>query len=97
MKFGLRGLAALALATAISFGAATPGLSQSGGYYGQRATQDRDYSRLHAATNRAYGGKTEKVTIGKKKKKKHAHKHKHKMHKHTTHKHAVPKPKAHKH
>ena len=40
---------------------------------GQRATQDRDYSRLHAATQRAYG-KTTTVTLKAKKKKRHKHK-----------------------
>jgi hypothetical protein len=65
--FGLLTLAAggLMLGTVAS---TTPAASQSGGYFGQRATQDRDYSRMQSATQRAFG-KTEEVTIGKKKKK----------------------------
>jgi len=76
LKFGLGSLAALTLATAVSVTSVTPASSQ-GGYFGQRATQDRDYSRMQAATNRAF--KTEKITMKKKKKKfkKSKRKHKH--------------------
>lgn len=75
LKFGLGSLAAIALATAISTVSVTPASSQ-GGYFGQRATQDRDYSRMQGATNRAF--KNEKITMKKKKKfKKSKRKHKH--------------------
>ena len=50
----------------------SPAFSQ-GGYMGQRATQDRDYSRMQAATQRAYG-KTTTVTLKAKRKKRHKHK-----------------------
>ncbi len=81
MKSMLRyaGLIGLAVGTAIlgTTVSATPASSQ-GGYYGQRATQDRDYSRMQSATQRAYG-KTVKVTLkAKKKKRKAKHKHRHK-------------------
>lgn len=79
LKFGLGSLTALALATAISVSNVTPAVSQSG-YFGQRATQDRDYSRMQAATNRAY--KSETITMKKKKKMKHKHKRKHRKHQH---------------
>jgi hypothetical protein len=64
--FGLLALAVggLVFGTVVS---TTPASSQ-GGYFGQRATQDRDYSRMQSATQRAFG-KTDEVTIGKKKKK----------------------------
>lgn len=76
LRFGFGSLAALALASAISMSSVTPAVSQ-GGYFGQRATQDRDYSRMQSATNRAF--KSEKITI-KKKKKKNKHKRKHRRH-----------------
>jgi hypothetical protein len=80
LKFGLGSLPALALAVAISATTVSPAASQSGGYFGQTATQNRDYSRMQSATNRAF--RTEKITI-KKKKMKHKHrKHKHKHKKH---------------
>ena len=65
----------LALGAALAATPLTPGTAFSqGGYMGQRATQDRDYSRLHAATQRAYGGKTDTVTLKTKKNKRHTHK-----------------------
>jgi hypothetical protein len=75
---GLMGLAvgAAILGTTVS----TKPASSQGGYYGQRATQDRDYSRMQSATQRAYG-KTVKVTLKAKKKKRHKAKHK-RRHKH---------------
>jgi predicted GNAT superfamily acetyltransferase len=71
MKLKLRYLGILTLAVGGlvlgTVASTTPASSQSGGYFGQRATQDRDYSRMQAQTQRL--GKTEKVTMGKKKKK----------------------------
>jgi hypothetical protein len=71
MKSKLRYLGLLTLAVGGlvlgTVASTTPASSQSGGYFGQRATQDRDYSRMQAATQRAF--KTEKITMGKKKKK----------------------------
>lgn len=73
MKSKLRYLGLLTLAAGGlvlgTVASTTPASSQSGGYFGQRATQDRDYSRMQAATQRAFG-KTDKVTMTKKKKKK---------------------------
>jgi hypothetical protein len=64
--FGLLTLAVggLALATVAS---TTPASSQ-GGYFGQRATQNRDYARQSQINSRM--GKTNEVTMVKKKKKK---------------------------
>ena len=73
------GLLSLALGAAVLGTAVTMDTASSqGGYFGQRATQDRDYSRMQSATQRAYG-KTNKVTLGtsKKKNKKHRHKRRH--------------------
>jgi len=77
LKFGIGGLAALVLAAAVSTASVTPAASQ-GSYYGQTATQNRDYSRMQSATQRAF--KTEKISVKKKKKRKHKHRHKHKHH-----------------
>ena len=78
-KLRFAGFIALALAATV----VTPGPAFSqGGYMGQRATQERDYSRLHAATQRAYGGKTDTVTLKAKKKKRHTHKKRKHHHKH---------------
>jgi hypothetical protein len=74
---GLMSAAIVVVGTALT---PTTASSQSG-YYGQRATQDRDYSRMQSATQRAYGAKTDTVTLTKKKKKKskkHKRKHPHK-------------------
>ena len=64
--FGLLTLAVggLVLGTVAS---TTPASSQ-GSYFGQRATQDRDYARQSAINSRL--GKTNEVTMTKKKKKK---------------------------
>jgi hypothetical protein len=76
MKSKLRYLGLLTLAAGgLMLGtvaSTTPASSQSGGYFGQRATQDRDYSRMQAATQRAF--KADEVTMNKKKKKKTAKK-----------------------
>jgi hypothetical protein len=79
-RFGLlNAIIGAAVLGAVLTPAAVPA---QGSYYGQRATQDRDYSRMQSATQRAYG-KTTKVTLQKKKKKKkkatpkHKHRHKH--------------------
>ncbi len=80
MKSTLRfaGLLSLAIgAVVLGTTVTTNTASSQGGYYGQRATQDRDYSRMQSATQRAYG-KTSKVTLkANKKKKKHKHKRRH--------------------
>lgn len=72
MKSKLRYLGLLTLAVGGlvlgTVASTTPASSQSGGYFGQRATQNRDYSRMQSATQRAFG-KTEEITMGKKKKK----------------------------
>jgi hypothetical protein len=79
LKLKSVGLMSAAIGIAILGAALIPTTASSqGGYYGQRATQDRDYSRMQSATQRAYGGKTETVTMGKKKKKKKRVKHKRK-------------------
>ena len=83
MKSTLRfaGLMSLAVGVAVLGTTVTTNTASSqGSYFGQRATQDRDYSRMQSATQRAYG-KTSKVTLKAKKKKKHKHKHK-RRHKH---------------
>jgi hypothetical protein len=70
----LAGLAGLTFGVAIAVTALTiETASAQSTYMSQRAVQDRDYSRLHSATQRAYGGKTMKVTLGRKKTR---HKHK---------------------
>lgn len=69
LKFGLGNLAAIAIAATLSVSSVMPAGAQSGGYFGQSATQSRDYSRMQSATNRAF--KSEKISIKKKKKRKH--------------------------
>jgi hypothetical protein len=80
-KLRLASLMCLAIGTALlGTTASTTTASSQGGYFGQRATQDRDYSRMQSATQRAYG-KTNKVTLKAKKKKRKTMRHKrHKRH-----------------
>lgn len=68
-KRRIAGVLGLALGTFLLGTAVTTGTASSqGGYFGQRATQDRDYSRMQGATQRAF--RSETVTINKKAKKK---------------------------
>ncbi len=62
-KLLVAGLAAGAFAVAFAMSASSA--SAQGGYFGQRATQDRDYSRMSSATSSAFKG--QKVTLKKKK------------------------------
>ncbi len=59
-------LAALAATVAaVTYTASAPDASAQGGYFGQRATQDRDYSRMSTATQRAWGTKSASTRLAK--------------------------------